>query len=128
MNHWSIQRTVDHGSIAYRLHLSLTLALAGLAAANSTADKALLRVTTDTAISAAQSLLELVASKCPGTQIVAGGYSQGTAVMHGVISGPSDNGQIPGFGEEKTGIYCAWGDMVYDKMLVITAAHFFLCG
>ncbi|QDS69670.1 hypothetical protein FKW77_009550 [Venturia effusa] len=89
-------------------------------------------------------LLNSAASKCPNSAIVAGGYSQGAALVHRAIENLSsavkdkivgvvtygdtrntqDRGQIPNFPANKVKIICNDGDAVCAGTLTVLAPHF----
>jgi cutinase len=90
-----------------------------------------------------QDTLTAMASQCPDSVIVAGGYSQGAAVNHRAIEDlpanvqdqiagvvlygdtqkQQDNDQIPNFPAAKTKIICQPGDAVCLGTLTILPAH-----
>ncbi|KAM5342174.1 hypothetical protein ACJ41O_015205 [Fusarium nematophilum] len=101
--------------------------------------------TTKEAIDEAKRLFALANQKCPQAAVVAGGYSQGSAVMSNALSQVSstikdqvkgvvlfgytknkqNGGRIPDFPTDKTEIYCNDGDSVCEGGLFILPAHFF---
>ncbi|KAI8801447.1 carbohydrate esterase family 5 protein [Cladochytrium replicatum] len=100
--------------------------------------------TTRAAIDEAKRLFTLASIKCPSAAIVAGGYSQGTAVMSNAVSELSsttknkikgfvlfgytknlqNGGGIPNFPASKTRVYCNIGDLVCTGTLFVLPAHF----
>lgn len=108
------------------------------------ADNFLPAGTSRASIDEAKRLFTMAATKCPNAAIVAGGYSQGTAVMSNAISelssalqnqirgvvlfGYTKNLQnlrrIPNFPSSKTQIYCNVSDAVCWGNLFILPAHF----
>lgn len=90
-----------------------------------------------------QDTLKSMASKCPDSIIVAGGYSQGAAVNHRAIEEldasvkdkiagvvlygdtqkQQDNDQIPNFPADKVKIICQVGDAVCRGQLLVLPAH-----
>ncbi|KAG6361933.1 hypothetical protein INS49_010162 [Diaporthe citri] len=100
--------------------------------------------TSRAAINEAKRLFTLANTKCPNAAVVAGGYSQGTAVMASSISelgstiqnqikgvvlfgytkNLQNSGRIPNFPTSKTEVYCAATDAVCFGTLVILPGHF----
>lgn len=94
-------------------------------------------------VEAATSLFNSVHTKCPKSAIVAGGYSQGAAVMHrsieklskavqdhiagvtlfGDTQNKQDKGKINKFPKEKVKVFCNKDDGVCDGHLNVNAGH-----
>ncbi|CBX90795.1 similar to gi/157830726/pdb/1CUA/A Chain A [Plenodomus lingam JN3] len=88
-------------------------------------------------------LFNLAAKKCPNAAIVAGGYSQGAALIAGAVSrlepavrdqvkgvvlfgytkNKQNGGRIPNYPAERLKVYCAAGDLVCTGTLTITPAY-----
>ncbi|KAI0595841.1 cutinase [Biscogniauxia sp. FL1348] len=96
------------------------------------------------AINEAKRLFTLANATCPDTPVVAGGYSQGTAVIAGAVSAldsatqgqikgvvlfgytrnKQNHGGIPGFPDDLTEVYCLPLDAVCEGTLFILPSHF----
>ncbi|KFA69456.1 hypothetical protein S40285_04613 [Stachybotrys chlorohalonatus IBT 40285] len=88
-------------------------------------------------------LFNLARSKCPNSAIVAGGYSQGAAliaaavsdlnaatreavngvVLFGYTKNLQNRGRIPNYPADRTRVYCAIGDLVCQGTLIVVAPH-----
>ncbi|KAF2669718.1 cutinase-domain-containing protein [Microthyrium microscopicum] len=100
--------------------------------------------TSATAVREATSMFTKAVEKCPNSQIVFGGFSQGTAVMHGTVGAlpanikakivggalfgdtrnTQDKSQVPNFPKEKVHVYCDKSDGVCWGTLNVTNGHF----
>lgn len=95
------------------------------------------------AFNEAARLFNLANSKCPQSKVVAGGYSQGAAVIAGAIprltaavraqvvgitlfgytQNQQNRGGIPTYPQNDLRVFCAFGDLVCSGTLTITPAH-----
>ena len=100
--------------------------------------------TSTAAINEAKRLFNMAHQKCPNAAVVAGGYSQGTAVMAGTVGELSaavkeqvkgvvlfgytknlqNRRQIPNYPSDRTEIYCGLADAVCWGTLFILPDHF----
>lgn len=123
--------------------LNRDFALQGVEYPADLASNFLSKGTSDSAIREAAGLVNQVFQRCPGANIVLGGYSQGSAVAVGAIQevssevkeaikatvlfGYTKNMQnrerIPNYPQDRTLIICNVGDLVCSGTLVITATH-----
>jgi cutinase len=106
------------------------------------------RGSSEASIKEAVDLMKLARTKCPTSKIVAGGYSQGAALIAAAVSdmpaadmefiagvdvfGYTKNlqnrGEIPNFPAEKTKVFCNTGDLVCTGTLTLLAPHFLYTG
>jgi len=104
--------------------------------------------TTPGAISEATKMFTMADTKCPNTIIVAGGYSQGTAVMMNAVKGLPENikkkvvgvvlfgytknaqtkSGIPTYPKDQVSVYCSKSDGVCGGTLAVTPGHFSYMG
>jgi len=108
------------------------------------ADNVMPKGTSESAITEATAMFTQANTKCPKSIIVAGGYSQGTAVMMNTISklpaglknkvvatvlfgytkNKASKGGIPNYPSERVKVYCSKNDGVCGNTLSVTAGHF----
>ncbi|PPJ61181.1 hypothetical protein CBER1_10301 [Cercospora berteroae] len=99
--------------------------------------------TTAAAKREAATMFALAASQCPDAAVVAGGYSQGAAliaaavtalpaqqkeqvkgvVLYGYTKNRQNNGQIPNYPAARTKVFCNASDGVCGGGLAVTAGH-----
>lgn len=119
------------------------VATEGIDYAAALAPNALPGGTDQQSIKLMQDTINAMASQCPDSIIVTGGYSQGAAVNHRAIESlpaatqariagvvlygdtqkQQDNNQIPNFPPEKTKIICQPGDLVCVGTLTVLPVH-----